>query len=259
MRGESKSEIDFVLIEEGCVERVNRMTIYEEGELGLHQSDHNWVEVNINHTGGVRKGQEEVYKWNIRDGTDWEGYKRCIENKLSGWRGERETGHADAGDVETEYKALIQCIIEAAEETIGVSRVGKRGKKKGVNGRVKSLIKKRNQAGKEWRKELVNGGLGIQRKWENFKQRMAGVANEWRKDLRRKCRKWRVKSLDKGSANSKAIWRDLRVKSGRDDINAIQNTAGKTLVHPEEIKKEIERYMEKLGDGGQGGGGERRK
>ena len=52
MRGESKSEIDFVLIEEGCVERVNRMTIYEEGELGLHQSDHNWVEVNINHTGG---------------------------------------------------------------------------------------------------------------------------------------------------------------------------------------------------------------
>ena len=33
----SKTEIDFVLIEEGCVDSINRMKTYEEGVIGMQQ------------------------------------------------------------------------------------------------------------------------------------------------------------------------------------------------------------------------------
>ena len=48
MRGESESEIDFVVVEEGCVNRVVKMIIHFE----VPQSDHNWIEVCVGHEGG---------------------------------------------------------------------------------------------------------------------------------------------------------------------------------------------------------------
>ena len=90
MRGDQKSEIDFVVIQAECAHRINGLTIHENGELGMGSSDHNWMEVKIIHTGGKTALRGQPQKWNIREDTNWVGYRRVLEEKLQAWWRERE-------------------------------------------------------------------------------------------------------------------------------------------------------------------------
>ena len=103
---------------------------------------------------------------------------------------------------------------------------------------MRDLIKRRNEAGREWRRELVGGGPHIQEKWATFKRLLGGVAGEWRKDLCRKRMKWRLKSLAKSSGANKATWRDLKVRGGHQNIEAVRSETGEAVVDPNEIREE---------------------
>ena len=246
MRGNSKSEIDLVLIEEGSRHRINKLIIHEDGELGMQQSDHNWIVVSVKHAGGKGVEKEQPFIWDIREDTKWDRYREVLEGKLRKWGEEKEVGQ-DAGAIEAEYEALVNCMVQAAEVTVGRKKTGKKGIKRRTGGKLRKLIKMRNVAGTAWRRELAEGGDLTMVKWNVFKHRLAAVAGEWRKDLRRKRVKWRIKSLAKSSGNSRSIWRDLKVKKGRDDIRALKRASGETLVNPVEVRDEISRYMRQLG------------
>ena len=60
--------------------------------------------------------------------------------------------------------------------------------------------------------------------------------------------KWRLKSLEKSSGASKAIWRDLKVKGGHQNMEAVRSETGETVVDPNEIREEIRKYMQNLGE-----------
>ena len=89
MRGDQKSEIDSVVIQTECVHRIDGMTIHENGELGMEFSDHNWMEVKIIHVGGKTAFRGQPQNWNIREDTNWVGYRRVLEEKLQAWGRER--------------------------------------------------------------------------------------------------------------------------------------------------------------------------
>ena len=150
-----------------------------------------------------------------------------------------------AGEPGTAYVELVACIVSATEETIGSKVRG--GQNRGMNSRMKTLIRLRNQAGKAWRQALMSGSANTQEKWEVSKRRLAGVAAELSKDARRKRMKWRIKSLEHKSCSSRTIWRDLRSKGGKVEICALKTGAGITVVNPVEIREEIGRYMSELG------------
>ena len=169
MRGESKSEIDVVAMEERCVNRVIKMVIHENGNFEVPQSDHNWIEVCIEHEGG-REGKVDMTPgWNITKRSNWGQYRDMLNERLRLWRVEREAGGQAAGDIEITYQALVSCIVGAATESIGVKRKSNGGRKSKFGQKMRDLIKRRNEAGREWRRELVGGGPHIQEKWATFK------------------------------------------------------------------------------------------
>ena len=65
-----------------------------------------------------------------------------------------------AGEPGTAYLELVTCIVDAAEETIGSNVRKGKGQKRGMNGRLKTFIRLRKQAGKEWRQALGEGRGG---------------------------------------------------------------------------------------------------
>ena len=60
-----------------------------------------------------------------------------------------------AGDIEVTYQALVSCIVGAATDSIGIKRKGSGGRKGRLGRKMRDLIKWRNKAGREWRRELV--------------------------------------------------------------------------------------------------------
>ena len=89
MRDESKSEI---VLEEGCVNRVVKMVIHENGNSEVIQSYHNWIEVCIEHEGG-REGKVDMMPgWEITERSTWGQYRDMLDERLRLWRVEREAG-----------------------------------------------------------------------------------------------------------------------------------------------------------------------
>ena len=154
------------------------------------------------------------------------------------------------GDVGVAYRKLVECMLTAADRTIGKKTKVGGGRERGLSHRQKKLIASRNQAGKEWRKECVTGGERVEAKWKQFLRKKVLVARNWQKDRRKRRIKWRIKSLGKGKGHIKEIWRDLKVGKtgggGGGEIKVLQVEGDKVVTEPELIRKEIEKYMAQL-------------
>ena len=219
MRNMQKSVIDYGLIQESCESRIKWMKIDDMGVRGIQQSDHNWIEFGIHHDSRKPRNEgekERVGGWRIQSDTNWGAYKEELEKGIEEWW--KEVGMEESGDVGVAYRKLVECMLTAADRTIGKKTKVGGGKERGLSLRQKKLIASRNQAGKEWRKECVIGGERVEAKWKQFLRKKVLVARNWQKDRRRRRIKWRIKSLGKGKGHIKEIWRDLKVgKTGGGD------------------------------------------
>jgi len=252
MRGNQKSEIDFVLVNKGKLDCIDSMKIDEKGGRLAQGSDHNWIEVQFTLTGKLKTMRADTERWDIGKRTNWEQFRKCLGGKLRKWRQEYENvRRTDGGDVKVVYQELIKCIIEAAKETIGIREIGRKGKDKGKKFSIKKCVKKRNKAGRNWRK-LVRGGEANDEEMDEAWRHFLGLekkANRIRTKGMVKIRNmWRIKSLGKNKGECKSIWKYLRTHREMWQLARLQNKESNIVTEPEEIKKLVGEYIRKLGD-----------
>ena len=112
------------------------------------------------HPWNAQKGGGKNSKWNIKEDTNWEGYRIAIETEIDKWWEYTKQEGGIRGRVEPCYNKLVEGMVEAAATTIGRTRAGGKKGKTGLGKRLRKLIRARNKAGRTWRRELVGGGGG---------------------------------------------------------------------------------------------------
>lgn len=244
MRQQQKSVIDYVFVEEEKVSMVRKMLVDDEG-MGLADStDHNWIEIDIEVGAGTRKVTQvnRRPRWNIGVKTDWNAYRKLLEEKLDEWNEQLDSAGEDAlADVA--YAQLVRILTQTGEETIGRT-CGPRKVK--ANRRIRKAIKKRNSAGRRWRAANRTSQPSTDRLWSRYMEQKKGVIRLKKLRDRKKNQKWLTALLAGGKWKGTGLWQQIGKGRTKDGLEAIQE-GERLITNEEDIKAKVKQFFDDLG------------
>ena len=127
MRRNSKSIIDYVLLDKTLHQHAVEMVIEDEGGNWPSDPDHNWVSVSIEHETQKKKdeGQKQPKaRWKIYPNMDWKPFRERLDEEISAWEDELEKNTDVDEDIKVDigYQELVKLINKVGNETVGKSR-----------------------------------------------------------------------------------------------------------------------------------------
>ena len=244
MRRDSRSIIDYMLLDNRIKENCRGMMIDDEGKKWPSDSDHNWMQMEIECHQQVKKQKATTKpRWKIHPKTNWENFRNELKEKLVQWNEVMNSVENKETMVELGYNKLVSVLQEVGEKTIGRSS-GTRYTKD--TRKIKRAILHRNKAGKRWKDANRRKDINTVDHWKSFQEKKKAVASLKKKqDIKNKY-KWRIKLAEEGGTSSKSLWSSLSEKNKDSKIEALK--IGKEIItDPEHIKREIEGYFKELG------------
>ena len=156
MSRDSRSIIDYVMVEDHNVNKVIQMEINDLGDkLGV-VADHNWIEVSWQHKKGEDVKVMKEPRWDFKNDQRWDKYRSGLCEALDSWEREAKLGKEvtnDIGVLESAYSNFIEDNI-GMKDGRGSRATGKMGKT------MSGLVKQRNKA---WKKlaTVFQGRRGV--------------------------------------------------------------------------------------------------
>jgi hypothetical protein len=86
----------------------------------------------------------------------------------------------------------------------------------------------------------------VERKASEFVKANREVVRVKKKWLRNLKTKWKLKTMEEGGQSSKSLWRDIGPQTVQQEIMTLE-VEGKMVTQGEEIKTEVHKYIQKLG------------
>jgi hypothetical protein len=259
MRKNQKSIVDYVLADEDVAEQIKGMIIDDEAERWTIDSDHSWIQVELEGEMQKKAKIRKERRWKIHAKTNWQEFQREMAKELVTW--EAMEGE-DESMADIAYSRLVEVLNKVGQRTIGKSQPTYLSKRRKTPRGLRNLIGKRNKEGKKWRKSNKTRSDDEESKWKEYRKAKAAVF-QYRKIIRtRKSQAWKIKLLEQGEISSRQLWQDLKREQGSKGIEAVEKDR-RIITEPEQVKREVQEYMETLGresqtqadqdNGGQGG------
>ena len=139
--------LDYVCIGEEDIKMSKNMFVDEFGTLGGH-SDHVYV-INVLEIGGEKPLLKPLVKvkpsWDIGEHTDWEEYRRVVDEGLENITEEQMKNVDQMGE------AIVEVLMEGLEEVVGKREVKPRERKEYPSRVLKMMEARRKKTG-AWRK-----------------------------------------------------------------------------------------------------------
>ncbi len=254
---DSRTTIDYMLIDKEDEHLVTRMTIDDEGLMDVG-SDHCILELELEMEKCPDSTQKETrWKWKVDGKDDWEDYQTAVSGQMGGWEGwvmeaiESSTNHVETA--ETVWEEWKRRVTTAAEMGIGRKKVVAERSKSWWDDEIATAIEERREACRSLKsaQRLGKNKNLLEQAWERYKSKRREV----KKIIRRKKEEDRERTLrfiaENGGAKCKRFWSDLnkRNKKKAGGIVEIKSESGEVLVEPDEVKERMREYWEKLGKG----------
>ena len=241
---ESKSAIDYVLVNENARENISGMWIDEEGEFDV-SSDHGLLHIKyLCDIDKVEPKKKKGCKWKLKD-ADWEMFREGMNGSAT----------IVGNTVEALNENTVKEMEGVAKRTIGRTKGGvKRGKRnEWWNQGIKDARKERKRLNKECRKlrDRMERGEDVNREqyedaWEKYKAQKKKVhilIKNARSDSERK----KIDELkEKGEEGSREWYRYLRGDKIQSKVDEIV-VNGSKIKDKTEISKEIKKFWQDIG------------
>ena len=236
MRRTEKSIIDYALSTNNMGQKIEKMDI-DDIKKWSTSSDHNWITIDIK--GKIKnKKKAKVERWKKAGEKEWNNYKNILETWTDKNKVKEET--------QEEYKTLIEGILLAANTAIGKSNNKFKQDKEPRN--IRRKIAKRKKIDQKWAKAVIENGNNKEELWHELQQVKKEI-KILRENREKKLKgKWIQEIIKEGGwSNSRKFWNVIKsFKRRKENIEALKTENGRTT-NRDEIKREVELYLNKLG------------
>ena len=236
MRRTEKSIIDYALSTNNMGQKIEKMDI-DDTKKWSTSSDHNWITIDIK--GKIKnKKKAKVERWKKAGEKEWNNYKNILETWTDKNKVKEET--------QEEYKTLIEGILLAANTAIGKSNNKFKQDKEPRN--IRRKIAKRKKIDQKWAKAVIENGNNKEELWHELQQVKKEI-KILRENREKKLKgKWIQEIIKEGGwSNSRKFWNVIKsFKRRKENIEALKTENGRTT-NRDEIKREVELYLNKLG------------
>lgn len=250
MRNCQSSTIDYFLGSNALMNRVNKMTVDEEGSHHMG-SDHNMLILNLKQDTGYKTASKEVannkrFVWNIKHNQDWTVYQKEIDKQFCNWD---TTSYDDVNDIWDTWKSKV---LKTANQTIGTKEVKGNNNKPWVDSEIRNAVNKRKNANREhrnWVKSNSNDKTKGEALWNTYKEKKSAAKSLIRKKIMQKRVDKSIKIASKGGPGCKDFWKNLRGDTNkRDRLNTLKIPNSNSITTDRTVMKQsIMQYFHTLG------------
>ena len=247
--------LDYVCIGEEDIKMAKSMIVDEFGKFGGH-SDHVYV-INVLEIGGERPIQKPLGKvkpsWAIGDHTDWEEYRRVVDEGIE------SISEEQMKDVDAMGEAIVDVLLEGLEEVVGKREIKPREQKRYPSRVLKMMEARRKKTGawrkarsalsrsgsEEDRRKLCSAVMEMNLQKEKTQRTLESFWNRKRSRIIQTLKTKSIRAI-------KMFWSYVRNKDQK-PVRFLQledSETGELVGEQQEMKGVVERFMKNLFKGG---------